>query len=127
MKTILLILAAILALGACADPVTHGTVIAKEYDDPDTWTDMVPQYQTQCLPVTRTVYDSYSKTTRIVTEIQCNQVFNGYLPVQRHDGEHYNIKLRNNDKTGWRNVTPTEYERIKVGDYYDTQAALDRS
>lgn len=77
-------------LAGCGAPES-GTVTKKDYDS--AWTQMV----TNCHPVGKT---QVCNTTPI------------YHP------EHWQLRLKNGTKEGWRSVSETEYNKYKVGDQY---------
>jgi hypothetical protein len=85
------------ALTTCGEDnvLTSGTIIEKEYDDPDTW------WSTQCV-----VYK--------------NGLCQVSVPVQNTDPPRWSIRIKGNHNgdivTEWHSVDPTEYNSLSVGD-----------
>ncbi|SKT46373.1 hypothetical protein [Mycobacteroides abscessus] len=94
MRKLFAVLASVLLVAGCSQ-IKSGTVVDKHYSP--AWT----QYSTtqQC---------SGTGTSRICIPI----ITPTYWP------EEYELRLKNSREEGWRNVTPAEYDRYKVGDKY---------
>lgn len=112
-----------LAIAGCSEPIKSGTVIDREYDDPDTWTHWQPIYRERCEPRTRTEtsYVNGKSQTRTVTRMECRSSVSHHIPVQQHDGPHWRLKLRSDEdvsKKGWITVSQNEYERYTNGMHY---------
>lgn len=112
---------AIGGLVACSS-IDEGTVIGKEYDDPDHWTTSEPTYMQQCTTEmrSRSVYNSTTKsyTTTYVPETVCRQQIVGYHDEQHYDGPHWRLHLRNGEDEGWKGVKEAEYPKYAMGDHY---------
>jgi hypothetical protein len=111
---------ALFALGACAAPVTEGTVIGREYDDPDTWSSSEPVYTQQCrqIPVQRTRYTNNKPSYYTEYQQRCENVVSYWHPVQHYDGPHWRLKLDDGERTGWVTVSESEYGRYTIGEHY---------
>jgi hypothetical protein len=75
--------------------VSQGTVIGKEYDDPDTWTQMV-----------------------------CSGKPMHCTPIVHHDGEHWRLHLQGTDRVGeqhelWHDVDKGTFKQAQKGQQYD--------
>lgn len=94
------------------DPIHQGTVIGRDYDDPDTWTTMEPLYG----PQTCTTYGTGSNRTTF-----CSSPIIGFLPHTWHDGPHWSLKLQAHDdgRTGWTEVDQLTYDGHPLGADYD--------
>jgi hypothetical protein len=92
-----LLAAVTIALAGCGGPpMDAGTVMSKQYDDPDSWTQLVCSHHD-------------GKGTCIM-----------WMPVVHNDGPHWTLKLRNDSgQQGEREVTQVEYDAAKVGEWFD--------
>lgn len=109
---------AVLMLAGCG--LTSGTVVEKEYDDPDTWNATCYRTESRRVtkPVTTTTYVNgkprTTTTTKTVTER--HQV---PYSCQKHDGEHYILHIKDGDERGSVNVPAIVYDRCEVYEFYD--------
>lgn len=111
MKRIALALASMLMVflfAACAPAVTSGTVTGKDYTPYKTWTTQ-GGYQYTCLPGFDGKMDCKYKYSPFVTETHVQDECYG-LDLQSED-----------DKSGSVCVSKTDYETIKVGDFWGTR------
>jgi len=93
-----LVLAVALVLTACSS-IHSGYVTRKEYH---------PAYTTST--TTNTCYSRDSKGI-------CT--FSMPSTTVNHFPERYTLSLQLDDKTGWVDVSPGEYESYEIGDYYN--------
>lgn len=112
-----LLAAAVLA--GCGGP-SEGTVIEKDYDDPDTYMGTCYRTEYRTVPVTTTVN---GKTTTRMQQQSYQQPYS----CQQYDPAHYRLYLREEVGTassrdpqeGWKNVNERVYMACKVGNYYE--------
>lgn len=98
MRRLLSALVAVVALLGCGEgnKLKQGTVIARDYDDPDTW------WSTICVARNKDGWCTLS------------------MPVEEHDGPHWRLQVRGYDEDGkereeWHGVTETLYDLGEVG------------
>lgn len=94
------VLAALALSGCGGSSVSEGTVIAKEYDDPDSWVYMQPNYMTTC------------------SNNVCTQRLIGFTTIPMQDGPHWRLRLKQGDKADWAEVGADVFAEYRVGDYY---------
>jgi hypothetical protein len=88
----------LLFLTSCAPSVTSGTVVGREYDDPDTWASMEPMRVLIC------------------QKGICTWYVTGYNTVTHHDGPHWRLHLRDDQhREGWVDIDEATYNRLTVG------------
>lgn len=117
MKRIALALASMLMVflfAACTPAVTSGTVTGKSYHAAHDTTAMIPIYTTSCT-------SQYNPSTKSSSQ-NCTQQFAYFMPVTTHHSECYELNLKNDDgNTGSVCASQTDYETIKVGDFWGTR------
>lgn len=86
--------------------IESGTVVGKEYDDPDSWVYMSPIW----VPGTC----SGTGTTRTCTP----STLTGYIPIPMHDGPHWRLKLRDGDKKGRVSVDQETWNHVEIGQHW---------
>lgn len=123
-----LVVASLSATVACGTAVNQGTVVAKDYDDPDTWTVSVDDYAYLPHPYVRTVYNYSSacncqvSTTQSGVEMQYTWV--GSHRERRYDGPHWKVQIESKpDSDGkthkaWKTVSEQEYNHYEIGSWY---------
>jgi hypothetical protein len=92
-KKILAALVVVFVLAACGGP-NHGTVEAKSYHAPYTYTIL-------------TCYGYNSKGG-------CNV----WVPVVHYEPAHWSFKLKTSQHQGWHEVAPSDYDKYGIGDQY---------
>lgn len=113
------LLAVLLALSitACGeDPVQSGTVIAKQYDDPDHWVERVDDYAYSC----QYEYGMRPDGTYGFGNI-CKDRHVGSHSEQRYDGPHWRLRVRDDKdskRKQWVEVSQEEYGRFDRGGHW---------
>ena len=101
-----LLLAAVLVLAAACggqgNKLTHGKVIEKSYDDPDSWTTLV------CA--------AYGQ----------NGICTVYVTQTHHDPAHWELRIRGYDtdekvRKEWHEVSEATYLSLEVGDQWSVE------
>ena len=92
---------AVLLLVACASPVT-GTVVAHEYKEAYTYTEMVPIYGTTC--------DAKGN---------CSSTIQYWMPTQRYVPEKFRIQVQEDDgDLRWVTVSEADYSAYEDGEWF---------
>lgn len=115
-RTIAVVGVALLGLGfltGCTP--SAGTVIAREYDDPDTWMANEPIEHYGCLYE----YGYNWQTGKYEYANICKYRTVGYRLVERTDEAHWKVKISDGEDSGWVEVDEDTYNRLTVGTYYD--------
>jgi hypothetical protein len=122
-----LVITAMLApLAACSDPPPEsGIVVAREYDDPDQWTESVADYAYLPRPYTRTSYNysSACKCSQAQTTSGVEMVYTvvSWHNENRSDGPHWKLKIQDDKdpkNLGWVEVTQQDYDNKYMQGYH---------
>ena len=105
MRILILVMALSLFAAACGIGLSAGEVVEKRYEPEDN--DIVPRQ---------------SCATDSDGDVSCHTYY-----VNEYDDEDWKIKLRACDaegkcKASWVEVPESTYDRLKVGDYFDTKS-----
>lgn len=87
------------------DKLECGTVTGKLYEPANTYVAFIP--------ITMSCGKNCFTTTMI--------------PYTVFDGEDYKLKLRDGERRGVAYVSPAEYERVHVGDFFNAKETADRN
>ena len=111
--TMLLILG---AFTACSAPLAEGTVTGKVHEPYKEWTTEEADYDTRCVPKTRTTYVNGKSQTS--TYQDCQRYFDGYETVEHSSPECYRINYAAKKERDSLCVTEAEFTAIQVGDRF---------
>lgn len=105
-----------LGLTACSAPLTHGTVMSKEYKPARTDLESSPVYGTRCTPEEKEV--RVGKTTKVDEENECSRYVLRYHLVPVYTPECYRLDLSSGKRTGSVCVSEGEYDSARVGGHH---------
>lgn len=117
MKYLLALLLALGFLTACGDPIESGTVIAKQYDDPDDWTTREEDSEYSC----KYEYGYNPASGNYEFANICKDRVTGHHTEYHHDGPHWRLRIRDDKDSGhkeWIEVSESEYEKFGRGGHW---------